>query len=176
MQDLISTLPLSTPLQNLVSLDVFQVVACVILFLLSLPFCRCYLLCWDIFLHPNPHLSWKASSWPLPYWLSDLEWTYCFVCSAENSQMFPWVSFEFPESTTSLFPNEKRKLNFISKVIEVFYRDGEVCSINTLVGQSCPTLCDPMDCSPSVSSVREDSPGKNTGVGCHALLRGIIPT
>ena len=44
------------------------------------------------------------------------------------------------------------------------------------VTQWSPIFCDPMDCSPSVSSVREDSPGKNTGVGCHALLRGIIPT
>ena len=26
------------------------------------------------------------------------------------------------------------------------------------------------------SSVHEDSPGKNTGVGCHALLQGIFPT
>ena len=26
------------------------------------------------------------------------------------------------------------------------------------------------------SSVRGDSPGKNTGVGCHALLQGIFPT
>ena len=33
--------------------------------------------------------------------------------------------------------------------------------------QSCPTLCDPMDCSP---------PGKNIGVGCHVLLQGIFPT
>ena len=37
-------------------------------------------------------------------------------------------------------------------------------------------LCDPMDCSPSGSSVHGDSPGKNTGVGCHALLQGIFPT
>ena len=34
-----------------------------------------------------------------------------------------------------------------------------------------PTLCDPMDYSPPGSSVHEDSPGKNTGVGCHALLQ-----
>ena len=38
------------------------------------------------------------------------------------------------------------------------------------VVQSCPTLCDPMDCSPAGSSVYEDSPGKNTGMGCHFLL------
>ena len=42
--------------------------------------------------------------------------------------------------------------------------------------QSCPTLCNPMDCSPPGSSVHGDSPGKNTGVGCHALLQGILPT
>ena len=41
---------------------------------------------------------------------------------------------------------------------------------------SCVTLCDPRDCSPPVSSVRGDSLGKDTGVGCHTLLRGIFPT
>ena len=33
-----------------------------------------------------------------------------------------------------------------------------------------------MDCSPPGSSVHGDSPGKNTGVVCHALLQGIFPT
>ncbi|CAN0465107.1 unnamed protein product [Rangifer tarandus platyrhynchus] len=42
--------------------------------------------------------------------------------------------------------------------------------------QSGPTLCDPVDCSPPGSSVHGDSPGKNTGVGCHALLQGIFLT
>ena len=36
--------------------------------------------------------------------------------------------------------------------------------------QSCPTLCDPIDCS-SPGSRPWDSPGKNTGVGCHFLLK-----
>ena len=44
-----------------------------------------------------------------------------------------------------------------------------------LVAQSCLTLCNPMDCSPPGSSVHEDSPGQNTGVGCHALLQEIFP-
>ena len=42
--------------------------------------------------------------------------------------------------------------------------------------QSYLTLCDPMDCSPPGSSVHGDSQGKNTGVGCDALLQGIFPT
>ena len=41
---------------------------------------------------------------------------------------------------------------------------------------SCVWLCNPTDCSPPGSSVHWDSPGKNTGVGCHALLQGIFPT
>ena len=45
-----------------------------------------------------------------------------------------------------------------------------------LVTQSCPTLWDPVDCSLPGSSVHGDSPSKNTGVGCHALLQGIFPT
>ena len=36
-----------------------------------------------------------------------------------------------------------------------------------------PTLCDPMDCSLPDSAVHGDSPGKNTGVGCHFLLHLI---
>ena len=45
-----------------------------------------------------------------------------------------------------------------------------------LVAKLCPTLCDPMDSSPPGSSLHGDSPGKNTGVSCHALLQGIFPT
>ena len=40
--------------------------------------------------------------------------------------------------------------------------------------QSCPTLRDLMDCRPPGSSVPGDSPGKNTGVDCHALLQGNL--
>ena len=44
-----------------------------------------------------------------------------------------------------------------------------------LLARSCLTLYDPMDCSPSGSSVHGDSPGKTTEVGCHALLQGNLP-
>ena len=37
-------------------------------------------------------------------------------------------------------------------------------------------LCNPIDCSLPGTSVRGDSPGKNTGVGCQALLQGIFLT
>ena len=38
----------------------------------------------------------------------------------------------------------------------------------------CLNLCNPMDYSPPGSSVHGDSPGKDTRVGCHALLQGIF--
>ena len=43
------------------------------------------------------------------------------------------------------------------------------------VTQSCLTLCNPMNCSPSGSSVHGNSSGKDTEVGCHAFLQGIFP-
>ena len=51
-----------------------------------------------------------------------------------------------------------------------------MCAVLCLVAQLCLTLCDPVDCSPSGSSVHGDSPGKNTGVGCQAPLQGIFST
>ena len=49
------------------------------------------------------------------------------------------------------------------------------CAVLCLVAQLCPTLFDPMDWDLPGSSVHEDSPGKNTGVVCQALLQGIFP-
>ena len=42
--------------------------------------------------------------------------------------------------------------------------------------QSCLTLCDSMVYSPARLLCPWDSPGKNTRVGCHALLQGIFLT
>ena len=61
---------------------------------------------------------------------------------------------------------------------EVWYKT-EICNsaaVLCLVAQSCSILFNPMDCSPLGTSVHGDSPGKNTRVGCHALLQGIFPT
>ena len=48
--------------------------------------------------------------------------------------------------------------------------------LKCLVAQSCPALYEPIDHSPSGYLVHGDSPGKNPGVGCHALLQGIFLT
>ena len=47
-----------------------------------------------------------------------------------------------------------------------------VCSVS----QSCPTLCDPMDCTPTRLLCPWNLPAKNTGVGYPFLFHGIFPT
>ena len=49
-------------------------------------------------------------------------------------------------------------------------------NVKVKVTQSHPILCNPMDRSPSGSSVLGDSLGKDTGVGFHSLLQGVFPT
>ena len=48
--------------------------------------------------------------------------------------------------------------------------------VRMLVIQSCPTLCDFLDCSPPVSSDPWNSPGKNTGVGGIPFSRESSPS
>ena len=54
------------------------------------------------------------------------------------------------------------------------------CSVSACVCakslESYPTLCDAMVHGPPGSSVHRILQGKNTGVGSHALLQGILPT
>ena len=50
----------------------------------------------------------------------------------------------------------------------------DTCSVCVLSLFTRPILCDPMDYSPTRLLCAWDSPGKNAGVGCHALLQGIL--
>ena len=49
-------------------------------------------------------------------------------------------------------------------------------SVKVSVSQLCPTLCDSMDWLATRFFCPWNSPGENTGVGCHSLLQGIFPT
>ena len=64
---------------------------------------------------------------------------------------------------------------YISSITPLFFpKHGCSCYMHAKPVQSCLTLCNPMVCSRPGSSVPGDSPGKNAGVGCHALLLGIF--
>ena len=47
------------------------------------------------------------------------------------------------------------------------------CNMHSICNMPAPG--NPIDCSPSGSSVHGDSPDKKTEVGCHALLQGVFP-
>ena len=69
-------------------------------------------------------------------------------------------------------PPKNNRIN--TNVLSIFISR---CAVLTcLVTQSCPPVCDPMDCSLPGPSVHGDPPGKNTGVGCHVLLQGTFLT
>ena len=78
-----------------------------------------------------------------------------------------------PISIWNIYKNVKF-LNIKMQLKNLIHSLNNAMQIMCLVLQSCPTL-HPMDCSLPGSSVHGDSPGKNTGVGCHAP-QGIFPT
>ena len=106
--------------------------------------------------------------------LADVRWTKCVIIISIFLEEKLFHSLSFPEQ------NRKKKKYILYTFLEFpfssigLFLSMAVCMC--LATQSCLTFCDPMYCSPSGSSVHGDSPGKNTGVGCHALLQGIFWT
>ena len=85
----------------------------------------------------------------------------------------PWWSFPNRE-----FPQYSHPYNatYSNHPIAIFQgssnsMDMHACSVT----QSCPTLCNPMDCSPP-GLCPWDFLGRNTGVDCHFLFQGIFLT
>ena len=95
--------------------------------------------------------------------------------------VLPCLATHTPSSNTSLFLKEACLANLPAHPSQIHKGNNRIQksvrpTVLCLVAQSCLTLFDPRDCSPPGSSVQGDSPGKNTRVGCHALLQGISPT
>ena len=101
-------------------------------------------------------------------------------------ESFPFLmEFEFPWVKLRL--NTDKNCHLDCCVVYFLHNEDELMRIRTTKSiafccycavaaaakslQSCPTLCDPIDGSPPASFLPGDSPGKNTGVGCHFLLQ-----
>ena len=101
-------------------------------------------------------------------------------CPSPTPREFTQTQTQFASSVLSYilkFQKLKPDLHAPADVFKdtVAWRHLDVSTdLCVLVVQSCPTLCDPMDCSPPGSSVRGDSPSKNTGMGCHSLLQRVF--
>ena len=84
-----------------------------------------------------------------------------------------------PESDSPVATvHSEEKLLAVFRILE--YRMFAILSslhecVHTKSLQSCPTLSNPMKLQPTGFFCPWDSPGKNTGVGCHALLQRIFP-
>ena len=85
-----------------------------------------------------------------------------------------WPSRTWNQLSSAAVLSRHHLLNRLCTSCFKFYLFNHILSAHVL--QSCLILWDPVDCSSLGSSVHGDSPGKNTGVGCHALLQGIILT
>ena len=123
----------------------------------------------------------------LPWWSSG--WDFTFQCRRSVDSIPVWGS-KIPTYVKAKKPEHKQQKQYCNK-FNKNVENGPYSLKNLLNNErkktssladccaqsfSCVRLCDPMDCSPPGSSVCGDSPGKNTGVGCHALLQGIFPT
>ena len=82
------------------------------------------------------------------------------------------------QNTTKLFLKDSTSLSIFPTSLECKLKAGDfsLCCACCAQSLSCVQLYDRMDCRLPSFSVHGDSPGKNTGVGCHALLQGIFPT
>ena len=87
------------------------------------------------------------------------------LVSANISSQSQWVLKRFRnfvyfkhKTNASLFPEPSQQ---------------EACMLSHF---SCVQLCATSGLQPVMLLCPQDSPGKNTGMGCHALLQGIFPT
>ena len=93
-----------------------------------------------------------------------------------------WSGLPFPSPGELPHPGSKSEYPALTGIF--FTTEPPIDSPKNCAGvhakslQSCRTLCNTMDCTivPARLLCPWDSPGKNTGVGCHAFLQGIFPT
>ena len=91
-----------------------------------------------------------------------------------------WSGLPFPSPGELPHPGSKSEYPALTGIF--FTTEPPIDSPKNCAGvhakslQSCRTLCNTMDCTivPARLLCPWDSPGKNTGVGCHAFLQGIF--
>ena len=82
-----------------------------------------------------------------------------------QARILEWVAFPFSRGSS-----QPRDQTQVSCIAGWFFTSWATAAAAASSLQLCTTLCDPIDGSPP-GSCPWDSPGKNTGVGCHFLLQ-----
>ena len=115
----------------------------------------------------------KILFWSVPHWWIKTLFVRDRYCPSPDSNGSDFGSEE-SQKGLGLWGRRKQKRQKMSFCFS--QKENIACAVLGLVTQSCPTLCDPMAWSPPGSSVHGDSPGKNTGVGCHDTTLDIRET
>ena len=105
---------------------------------------------------------------------------FLFSLSDIKKWLKAWLSLHLNNKFTMLpkwwFIKVKMQYLTQCRIMDFCATGSSVLCLLCFVTQSCSTLGHPMNCSRSGPFVQENTPGKNTGVGCHALPQGILPT
>ena len=97
-----------------------------------------------------------------------IQWLRLCASKAEGMGSIPDQGAKIPHAAWHSLKKERER-NLYYVFIRLTCQKDAAATAKSL--QSCPTLCDPIDGSPPGSPRPWDSPGKNTGVGCHFLLQ-----
>ena len=124
----------------------------------------------------NPHLLclpyWQTSTFPLV-----LLHLLHYISEKKNFTSIASFIFLIFFSDSQVHILSKNLLLVSSKILMLLRNNlGHPYIKMHLVTQSCPILCNPMDCSPPGSFVHEDSPGKYPGVGPMPSSKGSSQT
>ena len=98
-----------------------------------------------------------------------------FVHGISQARILEWIVISFLQGIFLTQGLNSHLLHWQADSLPLSHQEIPSVCLLCLVAQLCLTLYNPMDCSLPGSSVHGDSPGKNTGVGCHSLLQGIFP-
>ena len=108
--------------------------------------------------------------------ISVLRWwhvTFPQQASRTSAKYLLWMSAQLCTLQASISPVT---VSGVGQAYRLWFAAPSEVLLGPKLIQLCPTLCESMGCSPPGSSVHGDAPGKNIGMGCHALLQGIFPT
>ena len=121
----------------------------------------------------DPGIRFFFFNHPFPSGIKHLKRT--MILRKRKFSKFPntLIIFFHPPITREILNNSTRLRVYPLSQDPVFLLLSGKCMHNHSVVSD---LSKPNDCSLPGSSAHGDSPGKITGVGCHALLQGIFPT